>query len=97
MVPVSTVLPDALASALRRAPLTPEKVRFAWRHAAGAAIDRVTMVELQGGVLVVRTRDAAWQREVERAAPLLLSRLARLLGEGCVRRIDACMPDAERR
>lgn len=79
---------DALAGALRKAPLTPEKVAFAWRTAVGEAVDRVTTVELRGRVLHVRARDAAWQREVERAAGLIRSRLVALLGDDVVRGID---------
>jgi ABC-2 type transport system permease protein len=46
-------MPAALASVLRLAPLTPEKVAFAWRTAVGAAVDRVTSVELRGSTLAV--------------------------------------------
>ena len=79
---------DALASILRRAPLTPEKVAFSWRTAVGPAVDKVTTVELRDGVLYVRAKDAAWQREVERSAALIRSRLDRLLGDRVVRRIE---------
>jgi hypothetical protein len=48
----------------------------------------VTAVTLEGDVLMVRVRDAAWQREVERSAPLIRSRLAHVLGADVVRRID---------
>jgi len=78
---------DALASILRRAPLTPEKVAFSWRTAVGPAVDKVTTVELHDGVLYVRAKDAAWQREVERSAALIRSRLDGLLGDRVVRRI----------
>jgi len=81
-------MPDALADVLRRAPLTPEKVAFSWRTAVGPAVDKVTAVELDGGVLYVRARDAAWQREIERSAALIRSRLDGLLGERVVRRIE---------
>lgn len=79
---------DALASILRRAPLTPEKVAFSWRTAVGPAVDKVTVVELHDGVLYVRAKDAAWQREVERSAALIRSRLDGLLGDRVVRRIE---------
>lgn len=88
MVPLSRVMPDALADLLRRAPLTPEKVAFSWRTAVGSVVDKVTAVELHNGVLYVRARDAAWQREIERSAALIRSRLASLLGEHVVRRIE---------
>jgi hypothetical protein len=35
MVPAQRILPDVLALMIRRQPLTPEKVAFAWRIAAG--------------------------------------------------------------
>ena len=44
-------------------------------------------IELHDGVLYVRTKDAAWQREVERSAALIRSRLDGLLGDRVVRRI----------
>jgi len=83
---------DALASILRRAPLTPEKVAFSWRTAVGPAVDKVTTVELHDGVLYVRAKDAAWQREVERSAALIRSRLDGLLGDRVVRRIVVAKP-----
>ena len=48
MIPLQQVMPAALASVLRQAPLSPEKVAFAWRTAVGAAIDRASTVELRG-------------------------------------------------
>lgn len=78
-------MPDALAAVLRKAPLSPEKVDFAWRMAVGPSVDRVTSVELQGHTLRVRARDEAWRREVERSATLICARLEALLGTGVVR------------
>lgn len=88
MVPVHQVMPGALAAILRKAPLTPEKVAFAWRTAVGPAVDRVTSIELKGRVLHVRAKDAAWQREVERSAALIRTRLGALLGDDVVRGLD---------
>jgi hypothetical protein len=88
VIPVNHVMPGALAAVLRRAPLTPEKVAFSWRTAVGAAVDKVTSVELHDGILYVRARDAAWQREIERSAGLIRSRLDGLLGDRVVRRIE---------
>lgn len=88
VIPVNQVVPDALAAVLRRAPLTPDKVAFAWRTAVGSAMDRVTTVELKGRVLHVRAKDAAWQREIERSAGLIRSRLGALLGADVVRGLD---------
>jgi hypothetical protein len=80
VIPVQQFMPAALAEILRKAPLTPEKVAFAWRSAVGAAMDKATSIELRNGVLYVRARDASWQREVERSAGLIRSRLAAVLG-----------------
>ena len=84
MVPVGRILPDVLVAVLRKAPLSPEKVAFAWRTAVGPSLDRVTTIELVGHVLRVRARDAAWQREVERSAGLIRARLDTMLGSGIV-------------
>ena len=88
VIPVHRFMPDALAGILAKAPLSPEKVAFAWRAAVGPSVDKVTTVELRGRVLHVYAKDAAWQREVERSAGLIRARLDALLGEGIVRGID---------
>jgi hypothetical protein len=87
MIPVSRFMPDALAALLRRAPLSEEKVAFAWRASVGAAIANATTIDLRGSVLHVRARDAAWRREIERSAGVVRARLDALLGAGIVRRI----------
>lgn len=92
VIPVQQVLPEALAVVLRKAPLTPEKIAFAWRTAVGPAVDRVTTIELKGRVLHVQAKDAAWQREVERSAAIIRIRLEALLGAAVVRGIDVTVP-----
>jgi hypothetical protein len=84
---VRDVVPEVLAEIVRKAPLTPEKVTFAWRSVVGPAIDHATSVSWNDGVLRVTAKDAAWQREVERSAALIRSRLDTLLGERAVRYI----------
>ena len=81
-------MPDAIARIVRKAPLTPEKVAFAWRSVVGPAIDHATAVEWSDGVLRVRAKDAAWRREVERSAALIRTRLEALLGDRVVRYIE---------
>lgn len=91
MIPVREVMPDALASIIRKAPLTPEKVAFAWRSAVGPVVDKATTIELHERVLRVRARDATWQREIERAAAIICRRLDALLGQGVVRGLDVTL------
>jgi len=88
MIQVHRVIPDALVEILRKAPLSDEKVAFAWRSSVGPAIDRGTTVSLQDGVLRVTVREAAWGREVERSDTLIRARLDALLGRGVVRAIE---------
>jgi len=87
VIPVHRFLPDALAQILRKAPLSDDKVAFAWRSSVGPAIDRETAVSLREGVLQVTAREAAWGREVERSEALIRARLDSLLGRGVVRAI----------
>ena len=88
MIPVSRFMPKALAAILRKAPLSDDKVAFAWRAAVGVAVDHATSIELRDGVLRVRAKDAAWRREIERSAGVIRSRLAALLGDDAVRSIE---------
>jgi predicted nucleic acid-binding Zn ribbon protein len=87
MIPIGQFLPDVLAQVLSRAPMTPEKVAFAWRQTVGAAVDRSTTVSLRDGVLYVQARDATWRREVKRSEALILRRMNTLLGDNAVTRI----------
>lgn len=91
MQPIHRFMPDALAAVLRNAPLTDEKVSFAWRTAVGPAVDKATTVSLQRGRLVVQARDETWRREVERSAGIIRARLDALLGAGVVRTIDVTL------
>lgn len=81
-------MPAALVAIVRQAPLTDEKVAFAWRRAVGPAIAGATSIALRDGVLHVRARDAVWQQEIERSAALIRDRLAALLGPQVVRYIQ---------
>jgi hypothetical protein len=84
VIAVHQFMPDALASILRKAPLTPEKLAFAWRSAVGPAVDKATSIELRSTVLHVAARDRTWKREVERSAAVIRARLDALLGAGIV-------------
>ena len=96
MIPVHRFLPDALAEILRKAPLTDDKVAFAWRSSVGPAIDRGTTVSLREGILQVTAREAAWGREVQRSEALIRARLDSLLGRGVVRTISVNVADLQR-
>ena len=91
MIPVHRFMPDALAAVLRKAPLSDDKVAFAWRTAVGPSVDRVTRIELDGTTLRVRARDAQWRREIEHSAGLIRARLEALLGPGVVRGLDVTL------
>ena len=95
MIPVQTILPAALAAIVRKAPLTEEKVGFAWRTAVGAAVAGATEIALDGTTLRVRARDRAWQREIERSVATIRTRLDDLLGAGVVRYLDVTAAAAE--
>jgi predicted nucleic acid-binding Zn ribbon protein len=82
------VIPAVLGEIIRKAPLCPEKVAFAWRSSVGAAVARATTVRLDpDGVLHVTAVDAQWGREVKRSSRLILPRLASLLGPDVVKKI----------
>lgn len=89
MIRADRVIPAVLAEVIRKAPLCPEKVDFAWRSAVGTVLARATNVRLDAdGVLHVMAPDAQWAREVKRSSRLILSRLATLLGPGVAKRIQ---------
>jgi hypothetical protein len=86
--PVHAFLPSSLASLLRKAPLSDDKIACAWRAAVGPAVDKATTVSFRTGVLRVCARDEVWRREVERSVPLVRARLDALLGAGVVKKVD---------
>jgi hypothetical protein len=86
------VLPDVVTSVVRKAPLTPEKVAFAWRMAVGARVDGATQVELRNGTLHVRATQAGWLSEIEHSAAVIRSRMEVLLGPGVLRFIKVATP-----
>jgi hypothetical protein len=82
MVPAHHILPGVLTEIIRRQPLSPEKVAFAWRAAAGAAVARASTVDLRpNGTLFVFVDDPRWRQEIERALGLLRPKLIALLGD----------------
>jgi len=88
MQPLQDSFPTVVADIVRRAPLSAEKVEFAWRAAVGRAIARVSTVHLsEDGVVEVHCADDHWRREIRRSVPIITARLATLLGEDVVRRV----------
>ena len=85
---LTTLADSVLPVLLARAPLTPEKVDFAWRLAAGAAVHRACTIALTNGTLVVTAPDRVWAREIDRSAAVVLARVRRVLGADAVRRIE---------
>ena len=88
MKPLTHAIPGALGALLREAPLSPQKVAFAWTAAVGPAIDRVTSVRLEGTRLLVDVQGDGWNREVTRMRSMILPRLQSLLGTTTVTSIE---------
>lgn len=82
-------MPAVLAEVIRKAPLTDEKVAFAWRLAVGRAVGKVTTVRLaSNGILYVKADAPAWNDAIAKSLGLIRSRLAHYLGETAVKSID---------
>jgi predicted nucleic acid-binding Zn ribbon protein len=95
MHPVRDAIPPALASLLRRQPLSPGKVALAWRVAVGPQMARATRPRLaETGTLVVEAASEHWAREATRSMPRILARLETLLGADAVRRVEVRAADA---
>ena len=89
MIRANKVLPGVVAAVVRRAPLTPEKVAFAWRLAVGPAIDKSTSVHLaDNGTLHVRAESPAWLAAIRKSRSLIHIRMADVLGEDTVKGIE---------
>lgn len=94
MEPVQSLMSSAVARLVRPAPLSPEKIAFAWRAAVGPAVSRVTQIRLTGlfGVLEVTVDDDRFGDELARSVPVVLGRLQDLLGADSVCRIQLHRP-----
>ena len=84
---IADVVPRAIAELLRGSPLSAGKVDFAWNTAVGPAVQRVTAVVLEHGVLRVDTSSRQWALEVTRSSHIILRRLQALLGEDVIKEI----------
>lgn len=77
-----------LRTILEGQPLSEAKVAFAWKIAAGPSLARATSLSwTEGRMLFVSAKSEAWRAEVDRALPLIRSRMVELLGPGVVRRV----------
>ena len=82
-------MPAVLADVIRKAPLTDEKVAFAWRLAVGPAVGKATTVRLSAnGTLYVKAEAPAWSDAIGKSLGIIRSRLAHFLGETAVKNID---------
>jgi predicted nucleic acid-binding Zn ribbon protein len=88
MRPLTDAVPGALMELLRGTPLSDGKVTFAWNAAVGPALERVTRVKLERGVLFVETPSPQWSREIRRSTVVILKRLRALLGDDSVTRLE---------
>ena len=89
MIKVNQVMPAVVAEVIRKAPLTDEKVAFAWRLAVGPATAKATTVRLgTDGTLHVKAEAPAWNDAIRKSVGLIRSRLAHFLGEEAVRQIS---------
>ena len=82
-------MPAVVAEVIRKAPLTDEKVAFAWRLAVGSAVGKATTVRLaSNGTLYVKAEAPAWNDAIGKSLGLIRSRLAHYLGDEAIQRID---------
>jgi hypothetical protein len=89
VIKANQVMPGVVAEVIRKAPLTDEKVAFAWRLAVGPAVAKATTVRLgSDGTLYLRANSPAWLDGVRQSVGLIRSRLAHYLGENAVKRIS---------
>ncbi len=88
MLPIQNFATGVLAEAIRRQPRSKARTAFAWQLAVGAALARVTTVELDDkGVLTVTSSDPRWIREIRRSADVIMGRLQHLLGPASIVRL----------
>ena len=82
-------MPAVVGEVIRKAPLTDEKVAFAWRLAVGPAIAKATTVRLAAdGTLYLTAESNAWVDSVRDSVGIIRSRLAHFLGDDTVKRIS---------
>lgn len=88
MQPLKEAMPRALVEIVRRQPISPGKVEFAWSMAVGPAVQRNTAVRLENGLLMVDAKSAQWADEVRRSARVIIARLHAMLGDRAVLKME---------
>jgi hypothetical protein len=89
VIKANQVMPAVVAEVIRKAPLTDEKVAFAWRLAVGPAVDKATRVRLgPDGTLYVTAESKAWVDSIRASIGLIRSRLAHFLGDDAIKRLS---------
>jgi hypothetical protein len=89
VIKANQVMPAVVAEVIRKAPLTDDKVAFAWRLAVGPAVDKATTVRLGAdGTLYVRAESKAWVDSIWASIGIVRSRLSHYLGDNAVKRIS---------
>jgi hypothetical protein len=89
VIKANQVMPAVVAEVVRKAPLTDEKVAFAWRLAVGPAVGKATSVRLASdGTLYVTADSSAWNDSIRASIGMIRSRLAHYLGDSTVKRIS---------
>jgi hypothetical protein len=89
VIKANQVMPAVVGDVIRKAPLTDEKVAFAWRLAVGPAINKATTVRLgSDGTLYLTAESKAWVDSVRDSIGIIRSRLAHFLGDDAVKRIS---------
>jgi hypothetical protein len=87
VIKANQVLPAVVGEVIRKAPLSDEKVSFAWRLAVGPAFDKATRVRLDAEGTLHVSAEPVWLDGVRQSVGLIRSRLAHFLGEQAVKRI----------
>ncbi|MEO7135783.1 MAG: DUF721 domain-containing protein [Vicinamibacterales bacterium] len=89
MIKANQVIPGVVAEVVRKAPLTDEKVAFAWRLTVGPALGKATSVRLAAdGTLYVTADSQAWNDAIRASIGMIRSRLAHYLGDHTIKRIS---------
>lgn len=88
MQPLKQAIPGALVDIVRRAPLSPGKVAFAWGMAVGPAVQRNTDIRLDDGLLIIEAASRQWADEVRRSSRVIVARLHALLGDTAITRLE---------